>query len=199
MSAAPPSLLPQSRRRAVLEDALGPHVAAALRAPDVTEALINADGRLWIDRAGAGLAPTDVILPVSDREAAIRLIAHEAGETVGPDRPFLSAVLPGSAARVQAVLPPLVSAPILAIRKRPPRIFTLDDYVASGAATEAQAEELRAAIARRRNIIGLRRELRPAPDQAHRAAGHFARPCPDGAAPPAGPDHCRRSARWRGA
>lgn len=153
MSAAPASLLPQSRRRAVLEDALGPHVAAALRAPDVTEALINADGRLWIDRAGAGLAATDVILPVSDREAAIRLIAHEAGETVGPDRPLLSAVLPGSAARVQAVLPPLVSAPILAIRKRPERIFTLDDYVASGAATEAQAQELRTAIARRRNII----------------------------------------------
>jgi transcriptional regulator of acetoin/glycerol metabolism len=54
---------------------------------------------------------------------------------------------------LEAVLPPLVSAPILAIRKRPERIFTLDDYVASGAATEAQAQELRTAIARRRNII----------------------------------------------
>ena len=145
--------VPGARRRAVLAAALGPEVAAALNAPEVTEALINADGRLWLDRAGTGLEATSVVIPAADREAAIRLLAHEAGETVGPDRPLLSAVLPGSAARVQAVLAPLVAAPVLAIRKRPERIFTLDDYVASGAATEAQAAKLRAAVEGRRNII----------------------------------------------
>jgi P-type conjugative transfer ATPase TrbB len=153
MSAGAIPFVPGARRRAVLAAALGPEVAAALNAPEVTEALINADGRLWLDRAGSGLEATSVVIPAADREAAVRLLAHEAGETVGPDRPLLSAVLPGSAARVQAVLPPLVAAPVLAIRKRPERIFTLDDYVASGAATEAQAEELRAAIRDRRNII----------------------------------------------
>jgi len=145
--------LPGARRRAVLAAALGPEVAAALNAPDVTEALINADGRLWLDRAGTGLEVTTTLIPAADREAAVRLLAHEAGETVGPDRPLLSAVLPGSAARVQAVLAPLVAAPVLAIRKRPERVFTLDDYVASGAATGAQADVLRAAIRDRRNII----------------------------------------------
>ena len=41
-------------------------------APDVVEALINADGRLWLDRIGAGLIATPHVLSSQDREAAIR-------------------------------------------------------------------------------------------------------------------------------
>ena len=51
---------------------------------------------------------------------------------------MLSAILPDSAARVQALLPPLSAAPILAVRKRPSMIFTLDDYVRQGIATLVQ-------------------------------------------------------------
>src|SRR5690606_33628582 len=57
------------------------------------------------------------------------------------------------AARVQALLPPLSAAPILAVRKRPETIFTLDDYVREGVATPAQANLLRQAVAERRNIV----------------------------------------------
>ena len=92
MSAGAIPFVPGARRRAVLAAALGPDVAAALNAPDVTEALIKADGRLWLDGAGTGLEETSVVISAADREAAIRLLAHEAGETVGPDRPLLSAV-----------------------------------------------------------------------------------------------------------
>ena len=62
-------------------------------------------------------------------------------------------MLPGSLARVQAVMPPLAQAPLLAIRKRPMRIFSLDDYVADGIATPAQIEVLRQAIEAQRNIV----------------------------------------------
>ncbi|MBU6407955.1 MAG: P-type conjugative transfer ATPase TrbB [Alphaproteobacteria bacterium] len=145
--------LPQARRRSALERALGPAIAAALAEPDVVEALINADGMLWIDRVGRGLARTETRLSPADREAAIRLLAHEAGETVGADQPLLATILPDSAARVQAVLPPLVSAPVLSIRKRPSAIYTLDDYVAAGIATAAQIETLRQSVIDRRNIV----------------------------------------------
>lgn len=145
--------LPQARRRSALERALGPAIAAALAEPDVVEALINADGMLWIDRVGRGLARTETRLSPADREAAIRLLAHEAGETVGADQPLLATILPDSAARVQAVLPPLVSAPVLSIRKRPSAIYTLDDYVAVGIATAAQIETLRQSVIDRRNIV----------------------------------------------
>jgi type IV secretion system protein VirB11 len=141
------------RRRSALQRALGAAIADALDADDVVEALVNEDGVVWFDRVGAGLERTPYILSVPDREAAIRLLAHEAGETVGEDRPLLATILPDTAARVQAVLPPLASAPILAIRKRPKFIYRLDDYVAAGIATRAQAERLADGVAAERNIV----------------------------------------------
>ncbi|MDX2275743.1 MAG: P-type conjugative transfer ATPase TrbB, partial [Hyphomonadaceae bacterium] len=100
-----------ARRRSALARALGPAIAEALNAADVVEALINADGRLWLDRIGVGLIATPHTLSPQDREAAIRLLAHEAGEIVGEAHPSLQTILPDSAARVQALLPPLVDAP----------------------------------------------------------------------------------------
>jgi type IV secretion system protein TrbB len=54
---------------------------------------------------------------------------------------------------VQAVLPPLATAPVLAIRKRALKRLTLFDYVAAAVATERQAEALRQAVAARANIV----------------------------------------------
>lgn len=152
MSASPVSIA-AARRRSALARTLGPAIAAALEANDVVEALVNADGKVWLDRIGVGLTETGYFLSASEREAAIRLIAHEAGQTVGEHSPALQAILPDSAARVQALLPPLVEAPILAIRKRPLGIFTLADYVRDGVATQAQAERLSRALRERRNIV----------------------------------------------
>lgn len=153
MSATADRTLPALRRLSVLDGALGPVLAAALSDPTVAEILINADGAVWIDRAGEGLKPTGAHMAVHDRDAAIRLLAHAVGETVGPERPLLSASLPGSAARVQAVLPPLAPAPVLAIRQRPARIHTLEDYVEAGIADGGQVRVLREALLARRNII----------------------------------------------
>lgn len=145
--------LSQARRRSALERALGPAIADALARADVVEAMINADGRLWLDVVGEGLVATQITLSHVDREAAIRLLAHEAGEVVGEAQPALQTILPGSSARVQAVLPPLAAAPVLAIRKRPLRVFSLDDYVTDAIATERQAHLLRKAVEDRRNIV----------------------------------------------
>lgn len=142
-----------TRRRSALARALGPIIADALAEPDVVEALINADGRVWLDRLGRGLEPTDSTLSAADRETAIRLLAHEAGDTVGEHRASLSAILPASAARIQALMPPLVEAPIIAIRKRPSRIYALSDYVVDGIASNEQAKLLAGVVAKKRNII----------------------------------------------
>lgn len=143
----------QERRRSSLARALGPAIAEALAAPDVVEAMVNADGQLWLDRVGHGLEQTSYTLSAPDRETAIRILAHEAGEIVSEDRPGLAAILPASAARVQALLPPLVAAPILAIRKRPAKIYRLCDYVADAIATKRQAEALVDAVGRCANIV----------------------------------------------
>jgi type IV secretion system protein VirB11 len=142
-----------ARRRSALVRALGPEIAAAIADPHIVEALINADGRLWLDRIGAGLQATEHTLTQAERETAIRILAHEAGQTVGANDPVLATLLPDSAARVQAILPPLVEAAVIAIRKRAERIYTLADYVDASIATKAQAQTLKAAVAERRNIV----------------------------------------------
>ena len=156
MSAAPSSASHNrvaERRLATLARALGPALAEALADEAVVEVLINADGRLRIDRVGAGVQATNVWLTAAERETAVRLLAAEAHVTVTEDQPYLSATLPGSGARVQAMIPPIVAAPTLAIRKRPSVIFTLDDYVRDGIATLTQAAQMRAAIIARRNVV----------------------------------------------
>ncbi len=150
---APSGQLVAERRLAALARAMGPAIADALAQDDVVEALVNADGRLRLDRIGRGVEETTTHLSVAERDTAIRLLAAEAHEIVTPDRPCLSATLPGSGARVQAMIPPIVPAPILAIRKKPTRIFSLGDYVRDGIATPEQAALLRQAIAQRRNIV----------------------------------------------
>jgi type IV secretion system protein TrbB len=147
------SQVPQQRRHTSLRLALGHHVGLALEDSAVVEILVNADGTLRLDTVGVGMIEVHSPLSVEEREAIIRLLASEAGETVTTDRPFLSTTLPGSAARVQAMIPPLVAAPILAIRKRPGVIYTLADYATQGIATAAQIKTLQASIADRRNIV----------------------------------------------
>lgn len=148
-----PITLSHQRRLDALGRALGPAIAAALNDGAVVEALVNADGILRLDTIGRGIVETQVRLTIAEREAAIRILASEAGEIVTRERPFLAATLPGSQSRVQAMVAPLVSAPVLAIRKRPAHVLTLADYVASGIASERQADQLRRAVAERRNIV----------------------------------------------
>ncbi|NWM44817.1 Flp pilus assembly complex ATPase component, partial [Escherichia coli] len=50
-------------------------------------------------------------------------------------------------------LPPVVTAPVFAIRKPAVAVFTLDDYVAAGIMAEVQADALREAVQERRNIL----------------------------------------------
>ena len=58
-------------------------------------------------------------------------IAAQKG-TVISDRPFLEAELPIDGSRFEGIIPPVTSRPVFAIRQRPRRIFTLDDYERGG-------------------------------------------------------------------
>ena len=55
--------------------------------------------------------------------------------------------------RFEGLLPPVVAAPAFAIRKPAVAVFTLDDYVAAGIMSAAQAEALRQGVVTRANIL----------------------------------------------
>lgn len=137
----------------MLRTALGPSIAAWLEDPSIIEVMLNPDGRLWIDRLRDGLADTDEQLSAADGERIIRLIAHHVGAEVHRASPRISAELPETGERFEGLMPPLVTAPVFAIRKPAVAIFSLQDYVAAGVMTLCDMDILRAAIFKRKNIL----------------------------------------------
>lgn len=148
----------RDRRSAMLRTAFGPEIAAALADPAVIEVMVNPDGRLWLDRLGQGRAVTGTRLTPEDAERIVRLVASHVGREVHADAPVISAELPGrgdagGGERFEGLLPPVVGGPCFAIRKPAGKIHTLDDYVRDRILTPWQADALRRAVRKRRNIL----------------------------------------------
>ena len=137
----------------MLRTALGPAIAQWLEDPTVIEVLLNPDGRLWIDRLREGLTETCECLSPADGERIIRLVAHHVGAEIHAASPRVSAELPETGERFEGLIPPVVAAPAFAIRKPAVAVFTIDDYVAAGIMTAAEANILRRAVAERQNIL----------------------------------------------
>jgi P-type conjugative transfer ATPase TrbB len=137
----------------MLRTALGPAIALLLQDATIVEVMLNPDGRLWIDRLAGGLVDTGERLSPSDGERIVRLVAHHVGAEVHAASPRVSAELPETGERFEGLLPPVVTAPVFAIRKPAVAVFTLEDYVAAGIMHARQAETLRSAVADRRNIL----------------------------------------------
>jgi type IV secretion system protein VirB11 len=153
MSVIPIQAQAASRGARMLRTALGPEIAAWLEQPSVIEVMLNPDGRLWVDRLGAGIADTKSGLSAADGERIIRLVAHHVGAEVHARSPRVSAELPDTGERFEGLLPPVVAAPSFAIRKPAVAVFTLGDYVAAGIMTQWQAEALVAAVSAKKNIL----------------------------------------------
>ena len=121
--------------------------------PAVLEILLNADGLVWADRAGVGLQPAGIELTAAEAETMLKLIASLNEAELGPDNPTLAARVPGWGLRVQASVPPVVEAPVFAMRKPARLVFTLEDYVRKEILTAAQAAKLRQAVLEKENIL----------------------------------------------
>lgn len=106
-----------------------------------------------VDRLSNGLSDTGERLSAADGERIVRLVAHHVGAEVHDRHPRVSAELPETGERIEGLLPPVVTAPVFAIRKPAVAVFTLDDYVAAGIKTADQAVILRQAVAARANIL----------------------------------------------
>lgn len=142
-----------SRGARMLRTALGPAIAAYLEDPSIVEIMLNPDGRLWVDRLKEGLVATDDIVIPADGERILRLVAHHVGAEVHAGAPRVSAELPETGERFEGLLPPVVAAATFAIRKPAVAVFTLSDYVAAGIVTQDQADVLRVAVEKRKNIL----------------------------------------------
>ena len=93
---------------------------------------MNADGTLWVERSGGFRPAAWVRLPSIRAEAALASIAAAHKTTITRDNPILECELPLDGSRFEGLIPPMVPAPVFAIRRKASAIFSLADYVAAG-------------------------------------------------------------------
>ena len=89
----------------------------------------------------------------SRAESVIKTIAGYYNKTVNEADPILESQFPIDGSRFTGIMPPVTTTPSFTIRKRPNRVFTLDEYVANGIMTEQQKAIIQQAITNRSNIL----------------------------------------------
>ncbi len=145
--------LSDARRLTMLESALGPTALGYLDDPQVVEVMLNPDGKLWIDRLGDGRQFTGHVFSREDAERVISVIATRMGAVCNQETPLLSAELPGSGARFQGQVPPIVASPSFTIRKKAVRIFHLSDYIKNNIISAKRSAFIERAVHERKNIL----------------------------------------------
>ncbi|MGA4956887.1 TadA family conjugal transfer-associated ATPase [Streptomyces lavendulocolor] len=114
--------------------------------PAVTDVLVSAPDRVWVDR-GAGLELSGVAFPDA---AAVRRLAQRlaavAGRRLDDARPWVDARLPDGT-RMHAVLPPVaVGSTCLSLRVVRPRAFSLRELSEAGTVPPGGDQILRALV-----------------------------------------------------
>lgn len=134
-----------------LRFALGPKVLAALANPDVVEVMLNDDGKLWVESLGAMNHVGEI--SADDAMAILNTVSSFLNGEVKKEDPFVEGELPLDGERFEGIAPPVAERGSFAIRKKAGKVFTLNDYARNEIITFAQAEQLRAAILGKLNIL----------------------------------------------
>lgn len=83
---------------------------------DIIEVVFNADASTWIDTLEHGMSETAITFSADAAILLISSIATYNGTIINKANPLLKASLPWGQ-RFQAMIPPIVSAPVFTIRK----------------------------------------------------------------------------------
>lgn len=142
----------KDRAREKLARDMGTLLLAALADPKTVEIVLNPDGHLWQEKLGEPMREIGVLHPAK-AQAILETVAGYHGKEVTRANPIIEGEFPIDGSRFAGQLPPIVTAPTFAIRKKAVAIFTLDQYVEKEIMTQQQREALHAAVVAHRNIL----------------------------------------------
>src|SRR5277367_5535609 len=114
---------------------LGDQVLRLLDDTLTEDILLNPDGSLWVKRMGHGFSRIGEML-AAQAASALGTIAAWRGTVLNHEHPILETELPIDGSRFEGIVSPVVRRPVFAIRLRPRKIFSLDDYEADGVLTD---------------------------------------------------------------
>jgi type IV secretion system protein VirB11 len=162
-----------TRLESKLRRELGEIILGLLSDDRTEDIVLNPDSILWAKRMGEGFIRVGE-MPPAQAASALNTIAAWKGTVMNHERPVLETELPLDGSRFEGIISPIVRRPVFAIRSRPKRIFTLEEYERSGILTSQQdplnrrrqrtafrdsvrgrshADVIRAAVAEKRNIL----------------------------------------------
>src|SRR5712692_9238081 len=113
---------------------LGDQVLRLLDDNLTEDILLNPDGSLWVKQMGQGFSRIGE-MPAAQAASALGTIAAWRGTVLNHERPILETELPIDGSRFEGIVSPVVRRPVFAIRLRPRKIFSLDEYEADGILT----------------------------------------------------------------
>jgi type IV secretion system protein TrbB len=140
------------RIREKLTRELGPQIIGLLNDPTVIEIMLNPDGTLWVEHLGEDMVQFGR-MAAPQAESLMGTVAATLRTELTAHNPILECELPLDGSRFEALIPPVVAGPTFSIRKRAIRVFSLDDYIAQGIMTTAQADAIIRAVRERKNIL----------------------------------------------
>lgn len=127
-------------------------ILCALQDPETVEIMVNADGRIWQEKLGQRIEYIGN-LQAAQAEAVIKTVAGFHGKEVTRSNPIIEGEFPLDNSRFAGQLPPVVSSPTFAIRKKAVAIFTLEQYVESGVLSAKHRDVIKDAVRQHRNIL----------------------------------------------
>ncbi len=142
----------KERAKKKLERDIGPELMQALNDSKTVELMLNSDMNVWLERLGEPMQCIGTLRP-AQAQAIIETIAGYHGKEITRSKPILEGEFPLDGSRFAGQIPPVVTAPTFAIRKKAIAIFTLKQYVESGIMTATQKKILVDAVVAHRNIL----------------------------------------------
>jgi len=115
----------QQRLEVKLRRELGDTILTLLNDDAVEDIVLNPDGALWAKQMGSGFRRVGQ-MSASQAVCAMNTIASMRSMVLNYEKPVLETELPIDGNRFEGLIPPVVRYPVFAIRRRPRRIFTLD-------------------------------------------------------------------------
>ena len=127
-------------------------ILSALQDPETVEIMVNADGRIWQEKLGQKIQHIGNI-QTAQVEAVIKTVAGFHGKEINRFNPIIEGEFPLDNSRFAGQLPPIVTAPTFAIRKKAIKIFTLEQYVETGVLLPRHCDVIKEAVRKHRNIL----------------------------------------------
>lgn len=120
----------------------------ALNDEKVVEISLNPTGDVFVERFGSS-AERVGRMSTAKADRFIRSCATETQALISKTEPIFSGRIPGTAHRIEAVLPPLVDGPMFSIRRHRDQVFPLAEF----APDEQLRKEIVNAISCKKNIV----------------------------------------------